>query len=86
MPGLRSKIIHRIKTHDNLKLNEQRQSIAAITKRTEMLELHDKDLKSAMISNGDANIEKRFLATVGEREGGMISESSTETYTLPYVK
>ena len=86
MPGLRSKIIHRIKTHDNLKLNEQRQSIAAITKRTEMLELHDKDLKSAMISNGDADIGKRFLATVGEREGGMISESSTETYTLPYAK
>ena len=86
MPGLRSKIIHRIKTHDNLKLNEQRQSIAAITKRTEMLELHDKDLKSAMISNGDADIAKRFLAPVGEREGDMISESSTETYTLPYAK
>ena len=51
-----------------------------------MLELHDKDLKSAMISNGDADIGKRFLATVGEREGGMISESSTETYTLPYAK
>ena len=86
MPGLRSKIIRHIKTHDNLKLNEQRQSIAAITKRTEMLELHDKDLKSAMISNGDADIGKRFLATVGEREGDMISESSTETYTLPYAK
>ena len=86
MPGLQSKIIRHIKTHDNLKLNERRQSIAAITNRTEMLELHDKDLKSAMISNGDADIGKRFLAIVGEREGGMISESSIETYTLPYAK
>ena len=33
-----------------------------------MLELHDKDLKSAMISNGDADIGKRFFGhSWGER-------------------
>ena len=36
-------------------------------------------------SNGDVDIEDR-LWTVGEEEGGMNWESSTETYTLPCVK
>ena len=30
-------------------------------------------------SNGDADIENRYLDTVGERKGGMIWESGTET-------
>ena len=38
------------------------------------------------ISKGDADIKDRILDTVGEGEGGMIWESSMETYTLPYVK
>ena len=37
-------------------------------------------------SNGEADIVNRLLAIVREREGGMIWESSTETYTLPYIK
>ena len=37
-------------------------------------------------SNRDTDIEKRLLDTVGEVEGGMIWESSIETYTLTYVK
>ena len=32
------------------------------------------------------DIKKRLLDTVGEGEGGMIRENSTETYILPYVK
>ena len=32
--------------------------------------------------NGDAHIENRLLDTVGEGEGGMIWESSIETYTF----
>ena len=31
-------------------------------------------------SNGDADIEKRLVDTVGEEEGGMNLESSIETY------
>ena len=34
----------------------------------------------------DADIENRFLDTVGGGESGMNSDSSMETYTLPYVK
>ena len=37
-------------------------------------------------SKGDADIENRLLNTAGEREAGMISENSIETYALPYVK
>ena len=37
-------------------------------------------------SNGDADIKDRFLDTVGEGEGGMICESSTEMYAWLYVK
>ena len=37
-------------------------------------------------SNGDADIENRLVDTEREREGGTNGESSTETYTLPYVK
>ena len=35
-------------------------------------------------SNGDADIVKRLVDTVGEGEGGTNRESSTETCTLPY--
>ena len=35
-------------------------------------------------SNGDADIVKRLVDTVGEGEGGTNRESSTETSTLPY--
>ena len=34
----------------------------------------------------DADIENRFIDTVGEGEGGTNSEIGTEAYTLPYVK
>ena len=34
----------------------------------------------------DADIENRLVDTVGDGEGGMNWESSTETYTLLYVK
>ena len=40
-------------------------------------------------SNGDADIEKRLMDTLGswgKEEGGMNGESSMEIYTLPYVK
>ena len=37
-------------------------------------------------SRGDTDIENRLVDTVGEGEGGMDWENSTETYTLPYVK
>ena len=30
--------------------------------------------------------KNRFLDSLGEGEGGMISENNTETSTLPYVK
>ena len=34
---------------------------------------------------GDTDAKKRLLDSVGEGEGGMIRENSTETCTLPYV-
>ena len=37
-------------------------------------------------SKGDTDVKNRLLVCVGEGEGGMICENSTETYTLPYVK
>ena len=37
-------------------------------------------------SKGDTDIKNRLLDSVGEGDGGMIWEKSTETYTLPYVK
>ena len=37
-------------------------------------------------SKGNTDIENRSLDSVGEGEGGMIWENSTETYMLPYVK
>ena len=36
--------------------------------------------------NGEANIVNRLVDIVREGEGGTNWESSTETYTLPYVK
>ena len=36
-------------------------------------------------SQGDTEIKNRLLNSVGG-EGGMIWDTSTETYTLPYVK
>ena len=33
----------------------------------------------------DTDVKKRLLSYVGEGEGGMIWENSTETCTLPYV-
>ena len=36
--------------------------------------------------NGQADIEKGLLDTVGEGESGMNGESSINIYTLPYVK
>ena len=36
--------------------------------------------------NRDADIEKSLVDTLGKGEGGTNGESSTETYTLPYVK
>ena len=38
------------------------------------------------VSNGDADIENTLTDTEREREGGTNGESTTETYTLPYVK
>ena len=38
------------------------------------------------VSNGDTDIKNRLADTVGEGEGGINWESSTETYTLLYVK
>ena len=37
-------------------------------------------------SKRDADVRNRLLDYVGEGEGGMIREKSTETCTLPYVK
>ena len=37
-------------------------------------------------SDGDANIENRFVDTVEEREGGTNWKRNTETYILPSVK
>ena len=37
-------------------------------------------------NKGEADIKDRLLDTAREGEGGMICESSPETYTLPYVK
>ena len=37
-------------------------------------------------SKGETDIKNRLLDSVGDGEGGMIWESSIETYTLPYVK
>ena len=37
-------------------------------------------------NNGDADIDNRLVDTVGEEERETNWESSTETYTLPYVK
>ena len=37
-------------------------------------------------SKGDTDIKNRLLDSVGEGEGGMIWENSTETCILPYVK
>ena len=37
-------------------------------------------------NNGETDIENRLVATGGEGDGGMSWDSSTETYTLPYVK
>ena len=36
-------------------------------------------------SKGDANIKNRHRVTVGEGEGGLTWETSTELYTSPYV-
>ena len=35
---------------------------------------------------GVTDVKNRLLDIVGEGEGGMIWEKSTEVYTLPYVK
>ena len=37
-------------------------------------------------SKGDTDVKNRLLDSVGEGEGGMIWENSTETDTLSYVK
>ena len=37
-------------------------------------------------SKRDADVKNRVLDSVGEGEGGMISENSIETCILPYVK
>ena len=37
-------------------------------------------------STRDTDVKNRLLDSVGEGEGGMISENSTETFILPYVK
>jgi len=37
-------------------------------------------------SKRDTDIKNRFLDSVGEGEGGMTWENSTETCILPYVK
>ena len=38
------------------------------------------------VSKGDTDVKNRLLNSVGEGEGGIIWENSTETCTLPYVK
>ena len=37
-------------------------------------------------SKRDTDVKNSLLGSVGEGEGGMISENSTETCILPYVK
>ena len=37
-------------------------------------------------SKGDTDVKDRLLGSVGEGEGGMIWENSTETHILPYEK
>ena len=37
-------------------------------------------------SRRDTELKNRLLDSVGEGEGGMIQENSTETCILPYVK
>ena len=37
-------------------------------------------------SKRDADVKNRLLDSVGESEGGMIWENSTETFMLSYVK
>ena len=37
-------------------------------------------------SKTDTDVKNRLLDYVGEDEGGMIRENSTETCILPYVK
>ena len=37
-------------------------------------------------SKRDTDVKNRLLGSVGEGEGGMIWENSTETRILPYVK
>ena len=37
-------------------------------------------------SKRDTDVKNRLLDSVGEGEGGMICENSTETCILPYVK
>ena len=37
-------------------------------------------------NKGDTDIKNILWDTVGEGEGGMIWENSSETHTLPYVK
>ena len=37
-------------------------------------------------SEGDTDVKNRLLDSVGEGEGGMITENSIETCILPYVK
>ena len=37
-------------------------------------------------SKGDTDVKDRLLDSVGEGDGAMIWENSTETYMLPYVK
>ena len=37
-------------------------------------------------NRGDTDTENRLADTVGEEESGMNGDSSTVTYTLPYVK
>ena len=37
-------------------------------------------------SERDTHVKNRLLDSVGEGEGGMIWEKSTETCVLPYVK
>ena len=37
-------------------------------------------------SKRDTDVKRRFLDSVGEGKGGMISENSTETCILSYVK
>ena len=42
-------------------------------------------LNYLQVNSGDADIENRFVNTVGEGQCGTNWESSIETYTLPYV-